>query len=573
MAENKKNAAPESSWIDVGTEHLTARLRFNPDDAHIWLEDERMMLVHLGAFARLRQEVIELCGIDQARRIFGRMGAASGIRDAAIARRAMPHAGPLEAFKAGPRLHAIEGMVVPEEVSLEVDPESGFHFGEWIWRGSAEAEAHLETLGASPTPVCWTLRGYASAYSSAFMGVGVEYREVECKAMGAPHCRIVGRLAEDWGDEPNYLGELAIEINRALTESGSAVIMPGPSSTEPSLPTNADGTLLGASSEFAMVVATARKFAATEAPILVLGEPGTGKKSMASAIHALSARHNKRLLLVNCAVFDEDDLEIELFGSGRTPIELPRQGVIERASGGTVVLDDIQMMPARCQARLLHLLGTGELFRKGEYTPRQVNVRVISCADHSLIEAARAGQFRQDLYFRLSTCPIQIPPLRDRRADLPLLIRHFLERFSKRHGKALRGISMEGVSHLLTNEFPGNIAELESIIERAVIAAQEDSVLGVSDLVSPADLHEQKFLQLSRSGALRANRSLHGETSRHDQLIGELLAGDFDFENFEADLIATAVVHSDGNLSKAARKLGLTRPQLAYRYEKLEKKT
>jgi two-component system, NtrC family, response regulator HydG len=557
-------------WIDVGTEHLSARLRFNPDDAHIWLEDERMILLHVSAFARLRQELIERLGGDEARRILTRMGAASGERDAVIARRAMPHAGPVEAFKAGPRLHAIEGMVVPEEVALEVDPVSGFHFGEWIWRNSAEAEAHLQTLGTSTGPVCWTLSGYASAYSSAFMGVPIEYRELECKAMGAPQCRIVGRLASEWVQRGDASEELAIDL--ASTADADREALFGDVGVTPQrLPGEAESLLLGNSSEFSSVVASARRFAATDAPILVLGEPGSGKKSLARAIHTLSSRKSRRLLVVNCAAFDEDDLEVELFGSARTSLELARQGVMERATGGTVVLEDVQALPPRCQAKLLHMLGSGEIFRKGEFSPRPSNVRVLSCANAGLIESARAGRFRQDLYFRLSICPIEIPPLRERRADLPALIRHFLERFVSRHRKALSGITMEGVSYLLTHEFPGNVAELESIIERAVISAPEGTAIGLANLVSSADLHSQNYLQLSRSGSLMTRESLRNATQDRSRLIEQLLGDRFDLGDFEADLIATAVDRAGGNLSKAARALGMTRPQLAYRYDKLEK--
>lgn len=557
----------DSDWVNVGIEDLSARLRFNPDDAHIWLENERMLLLHVGAFARLRQDLIEQLGTDKARAILERVGGVSGTRDAAIARRAMPHAGPIEAFKAGPRLHSIEGMVVPEMVRLEVDPESGFHNGEWIWRHSAEAEAHLEAFGRSTEPVCWTLIGYASSYSSAFMGRPIVYRELECKAMGAPQCRIVGKPAALWDDVGGAQTHVAIDLGewidpaRASEDAIALDVRLGSRSPR--------DLLTGASPEFSSMLHNARRYAAIDAPVLLLGEPGAGKKSIGRAIHALSARHGRRLATVNCAAFDDEALEIELFGRDRTLAEPARQGAMERANGGSVLIEDIQAMPPRCQAKLLHVLRNGELYRRGEFTPRPVNVRVIACGNQALLAAARKGEFRQDLYFQLSICPISVPPLRERKADLPVLMRHFVEKFADRYQKDVRGISMAGVNHLLIHDFPGNVAELESMIERAVISIAGGGVIGTPELVSPTDLNDQTYLQLSRQGLLVPHDLPRSRDESRTAVHEQLVRGDFDLLDFETDLIRFAVRQSDGNLARAAKLLGLTRPQLAYRYAKI----
>jgi hypothetical protein len=195
--------ALHSSCEDLGVEisDLSARLRFKPADAQIWLETERMMMVHLSAFTSLRRELIDTLGTQGARRLLIRMGQASGATDAQIARRARSSDDPAAIFMAGPRLHAIEGMVRAEPLDFHVDAETGVHTGEWIWRNSIEVDAHLAAFGPSSEPVCWHMIGYASTYTSAFMGRPIIYREVECRAMGAPNCRIIGKPVHDWDED------------------------------------------------------------------------------------------------------------------------------------------------------------------------------------------------------------------------------------------------------------------------------------------------------------------------------------------------------------------------------------
>lgn len=555
----------DGDWFGVDVEDLSARLRFKPDDAHIWLEDERMLLLHLGAFGRLRQELVEVLGYAAARGILERLGAASGALDAAIARRTMAHAGPMESFRAGPRLHAIEGMVVPEEISLEVDPDTGFHMGEWLWRHSAEAEAHLQSFGQSVEPVCWTLIGYASAYSSAFMGRPILYKEVECMAMGAPHCRIVGRPAALWEDSGPGGSHLAIDLSESAAPTKPLLGDISPDQT-PSARAPQD-IMAGASPAFALMMSSIRRFAATDVPVLITGEPGVGKKSAGRAIHKLSKRNTKRLSVVNCAAYDEDSLEAELFGRERTVADAARQGLVERNGGGTILLEDVQALPARCQAKLLRLIVDKEFVRRGEAQPRPANVRIVACGNSELREATRSGRFRQDLYFRLAVCPIHIPPLNERRGDVPVLIRHFLEIFVDRHRKTLAGMTMDAVSYLLTHEFPGNVAELESILERAVILAAEGEVIRRAHLQSSADLHAPNFLQVSRSGQL-APYPLDAEPGAVE--LERLLRGGVTIEQLQGELISKAVSQCNGNLSQAAKLLGLTRAQLAYRYRKIK---
>jgi len=555
--------------VDIG--NLSARLRFNPQDGCIWLEGERVVMLHLAAFANLRRELIDTFGIDVARGLLTRMGHTSGAADAALARRTMPHAGFRESFMAGPRLHAIEGMVAVDPVLFDADPETGFHGGEWIWRNSAEVDAHLQSYGMSAEPVCWALTGYASAYTSAFMGSPILFREVECRAMGARHCRIVAKPSDQWDDQARddlHQG-FDLEDTQAEIGSGWASICgePGYEAARPS------DRLIGASAGFVSIMHMVDKVARTDAAVILIGEPGVGKKSCARVLHKLSARGTKPFVAFNCAALSGDQLDAELFGieksSSAGGSQMGRTGRVERANGGTLFLEDVHRLDLRAQTKLLRMLQTGEIERVGCSQPRAVRIRLIAASNARLVEAVRDGSFREDLYYRLTTFPILIPPLRERRTDLPLLIRHFLEVFARRYGKEITGISEMAVGYLLTYDFPGNVTELESMIERAVIMAPDKGPLGVTYLGSPIDERNPRFYGLSTRGLLISKADDGG--ARHDLgALDRLLDSNFELETFENELIARAVERASGNLSKAAKSLGLTRPQLAYRYRKIQ---
>ncbi|KUR76765.1 sigma-54-dependent Fis family transcriptional regulator [Novosphingobium sp. Fuku2-ISO-50] len=555
-------------WFGVDVEQLSARLRFHPDDAHIWLESERMVLLHLTAFSSLRRELIEATGIETACKVLYRVGQVSGTLDAAIARRAMPHAGPVEAFKAGPRLHAIEGMVVPEQVRLELDAETGFHIGEWIWRHSAEADAHIQAFGIGAEPACWTLLGYASAYSSAFIGNPTLYREVECRAMGAPHCRIVGKPAALWAEEGGA-GDVGLDLHGAAQSPFPGSFLGERIGGAGEWSGSAAGdALIGESPAFAAMMSTVRRIADTSANVLLLGEPGAGKKTVGRAIHRLSRRASRPLLVVNCARHDGDDLALDLFGRERSGDEPARPGKLERLNGGTLLLEDVQTITPRFQAKLMQLLVDRQVERLGGGQPRAIDIRVIACANDELARAVRDGRFRQDLYYKLGVCSVAVPPLRDRRGDLPALIRHFAGLHAAHYGKTLGGLTMDAAGYLLSHDFPGNIAELEAMMERAVIMASDDGMIRTHHLLSVADLHQPSFFRVSDAGGLV--HSDQPDTAGDMAVQTErMLRGQFNLEAFEADLIQRAVAQAQGNLAQAARMLGITRPQLAYRYARL----
>jgi two-component system response regulator HydG len=211
------------------------------------------------------------------------------------------------------------------------------------------------------------------------------------------------------------------------------------------------------------------RVAPTDATVLVMGESGTGKELVARAIHAASRRGDKPFIPVNCAAITETLLESELFGHARgafTGATRARRGMFEEANGGTLFIDEVGETAPGFQAKLLRALQEGEIRRVGESTPVQVNVRVIAATNQDLRRAIAERRFREDLFYRLNVVPLRIPPLRDRREDVPLLAAHFVQRFIARTG-ASKALSPGAVARLVAHDWPGNVRELENVIEQA----------------------------------------------------------------------------------------------------------
>jgi two-component system response regulator HydG len=213
--------------------------------------------------------------------------------------------------------------------------------------------------------------------------------------------------------------------------------------------------------------------AATSAPVLVLGETGTGKELVARAVHAEGARKERPFVAVNCAALPEALLESELFGHVRgafTGATQSRKGLFVEADGGTLLLDEIGDMPLALQAKLLRVLETGEVRAVGSDSPRTTDVRIVAATHRDLPSQVKLGRFRQDLYFRLSVVPIAIPALRDRREDVPLLLEHFLRKSRERFPRTPVGtVAADAMKLLLDHSWPGNVRQLENLVERLVI--------------------------------------------------------------------------------------------------------
>jgi DNA-binding NtrC family response regulator len=283
------------------------------------------------------------------------------------------------------------------------------------------------------------------------------------------------------------------------------------------------------------VLGTLERVAPSDASVLITGEHGTGKDVVAARLHAASRRAERPLVTVNAGGLSETLFESELFGHVRgafTDARSDRIGRFELADRGTLFLDEIANLPPTLQAKLLRVLQTGELERVGSSRTRRVDVRVVAATNADIAAEVAAGRFREDLYFRLNTIEIHLPPLRERREDVPALAAHFLARFAARYAKACAGFDEGATRALLEYAWPGNVRELEHCVERAVLMASGPTI-GESDL------------------------GLYAAAGRHGPAYERMTLAEV-----ERSLIEHALRRCEGNVSEAARRLGLSRSAL-----------
>ena len=237
--------------------------------------------------------------------------------------------------------------------------------------------------------------------------------------------------------------------------------------------------ILGETRVMKQVFETIRKVAPTRSSVLITGESGTGKELVAHAIHALSLTNGGRFIAVNCSAIPETLLESELFGHKRgsfTSAFEDKKGLFETARGGTLFLDEIGHMPLSCQVKLLRAVEQKQVLPVGSTTPIDVNLRLIAATNRDLAKEIQEGRFREDLFYRLNVVGIHLPPLRERREDIPLLVRHFVKKCNAEMGKHCTGVSGSVMKMLVDHEWRGNIRELQNVIERAIIFAEDETV-------------------------------------------------------------------------------------------------
>ena len=296
--------------------------------------------------------------------------------------------------------------------------------------------------------------------------------------------------------------------------------------------------------------------AATSSTVLITGETGTGKELAAKAIHHNSARHTQRFLAINCSAIPETLLEAELFGHVRgafTGAIATRQGRFEQANKGTLLLDEVGTMSPALQAKLLRVLQEREIERVGDSHTIKIDVRVIAATHSDLAKMVAEGSFREDLYYRLNVIPVKLPPLRERRDDIPLLVQHFLQHFSSDAGRGPLTMSQEGMRRLMAYHWPGNVRQLENVIERSIAFSQGRPQVEVQDLSSEA-----------YSGQTPPESS--ADVSFPDEGL------DFDryISTIERSLIKQSLERTGGNKRQAAKLLNLKRTTLVEKLKRLE---
>lgn len=338
----------------------------------------------------------------------------------------------------------------------------------------------------------------------------------------------------DFIEQPLDIQELRFAMNRACRR---AAMMRELVSAQKMLCSNRVEGLLGNSKNMVRVGDMIHKVAAVGTTVLITGESGTGKEVVANSIHRISPRSHKPFVAFSVCSFPDSLIDDELFGHERgafTGASQSRRGRFEEANGGTIFIDEIGDLALPLQAKLLRVLQERTVERLGSNVPHAVDVRIICATNRNLEQMVREGTFREDLYFRISVVKIQMPPLRDRSEDVPLLAEYFLRMFAKLHGKQQRNMTAGFLSALARHSWPGNVRELQNVIERSIVLADGHDRLGVDDL--PPELQG-----LSISDELPKG-------SFHDAVKG-----------FKRELVRSALGMHNGNKLKAAKELGISR--------------
>ena len=333
------------------------------------------------------------------------------------------------------------------------------------------------------------------------------------------------------GDDNNKIIPI---ISRAMEKINSRPVQPSGSTVVP-VRESAFDTVLGHSRGLQQVIQLARKVAVTDVPVLLTGETGTGKEVFAQAIHNGSARAKQPFVAINCSAFSKELLESEIFGhkaGAFTGALKDKKGLFEEANHGTIFLDEIGEMAYGLQAKLLRVLETGEYIKVGDTKPTKIDVRIVSATNRNLKEEIANSNFREDLYFRLSVFHLHLPPLRERREDIPELAAAFLKFFAAKMGKQVKGFAADCQAWMQSYAWPGNVRELRNVIERALITC--DDYITLDDM--PLDFRSS---------------TLSGSATDGD---------DFELAEVEHRHIQRVLQYTKGNKAEAARllKIGLT---------------
>ena len=345
-------------------------------------------------------------------------------------------------------------------------------------------------------------------------------------------------------EKPFEFDELQLLIERALERQELIEESEGLRRTLRDRTTYAN--IIGRSKKMQDIYEMIEAVAKSDANILIVGESGTGKELIANAIHYNSQRSKAKFVKVNCSALPKELIESELFGHTKgafTGAARDKEGLIASANGGSILLDEIAEMPLELQPKLLRALQERVYYRLGSEQPIEVDFRLICSTNRNPLEAVRNGQLREDLYYRVSTITIEVPPLRERAEDIQLLADHFLKAFSEKYGKQVQGFSQPARAAMYNHQWPGNVRELESAIERAVLLSKSDSVETSDFQFSPIE------------------PPAHSDN-------GFVVPPNMTLEEIEREVIDQTLKRTKGNKQAAAKALGIYRPRL---YSKIQK--
>ena len=518
---------------------LAGALQFALGDGRIWLSDERMVLLQTHVLGKLQARMINDIGMDRTRDHYMRVGWEEGVRLAELVKSRFSQDDLTAALAAGPRLHTMEGFAKVVTKRFEFDAAKKQYLGEFYWFDSVEGSEHLRNFGICNTPVCWMQTGVPCGYSSTLLGFPVIFRELECVAQGADRCVVVGKDAESWGDDVPELELFGLRPSkrRKATPWQPPTFVPIPNTSRQ----GPKDEIVGSSPAIHRVKRLIEKVVAFVEPVVFVGEAGTGKEHFAQFLHSTGPLSKGPFVSVNCAAYQDVPPDQDPF--------FEKGGFVDQAHGGTLFLNDFISLSPGTQAKLAAYL------REGQAKPN--DARVIAATGTSPLLAAEQGQLRTDLHYFLSVLPIQLPPLRDRRDDLPDLIKHFLDRHLKRHPKALSGLSGPLYDMLLRYNYPGNLHELSNLIERGIIFAEAGGMIDVQHVFSTVENAPKMGRRIGADGGVDRPKSLAEVQGRRT------------LKDLEIETITLALNDANWNISEAARALGLTRAKLDYRVKKL----
>ncbi len=357
--------------------------------------------------------------------------------------------------------------------------------------------------------------------------------------------RRAGRAAGRRGSAPESRnpGGVRQRAELAATDPSAQGLWEAPPPVEPTRRGSITQQLIGVSPAMQRVFRLVARIAPAETPVLLTGESGTGKEMIAQSIHLQSRRANRSFVTVNAAAIPESLFESELFGHVRgsfTGAVSDRVGMFQQADGGTIFLDEIGDLPLSVQVKLLRALQNGEVRRVGASESTRVDVRVIAATNRDLHRALADGSFREDLYYRLNVFHIELPPLRERREDIPVLANYFRERLARERGKRVERFTDRAQFYLMRYDYPGNVRELENAIERAVALSEHGEI---THLDLPPSLRETAIPLIAQGTAFPYSESLS-------------------LAQLEAEHIRRVLQHYAGNTTKTARSLGISRSTL-----------
>jgi Nif-specific regulatory protein len=415
--------------------------------------------------------------------------------------------------------------------------------GQVLHRGEP---AIVPSIGAEPLFLDRTAsRTHLDRSKIAFLCVPISHRN---ETIGTLSVDRTDATSEHLEDDLRLLTIIALMIGQAVrqrrdqVEEVDALKREAQRMRAAEAPTQIGGSLVGNSGPMRGVLELVQQVAGAEVSVLVRGESGTGKELIAHALHRQSARREGPFVAVNCGSIPEQLVESELFGHVKgafTGAQTTRIGRFEAANAGTLFLDEVGELSLASQVKLLRALQMRQIDRVGENRPRPIDVRVIAATNANLERMMQEGKFREDLYYRLNVFPIYVPPLRDRKSDIPLLADYFLERYARENGRDVKRISTPAIELMMSYHWPGNVRELENCIARAVLVTQDGVV---------REHHLPPTLQTGRSSGTTKTGSLH------DLMMA-----------YEREILLEAMKNAGGNQSQAARALGTTARILSYR--------